>query len=269
MGVIPDNGSGEGVYFSLKEIGLILGLSVLAALTGALVPSYLFPEGTISAIVYGTLMLPGPGAGVFVFGSILCFWLFTGLILVKKPGTAVAMATVLVAIDLLFGIQAVIIQSLDVLVIVAIIIEVVCHFLPKHSAGDRIFPLILAALSIITLGIAITGYAKQGEENLPLMQFPIVYGIFAILGISLAIVCYRYPCRYFIAAGIANIYYLIHFWIFWGNDFGSRFPPDPLMIPVLSLIVIVGGVTAAWAACGLEYLRKRKASGNRSTPASS
>ena len=42
---MPENGSGDGIYFSLKEIGLILTLSALAALTGALVPSVLFPGG--------------------------------------------------------------------------------------------------------------------------------------------------------------------------------------------------------------------------------
>ena len=167
------------------------------------------------------------------------------------------MATALIAIDLLFGSQAIVIQSLDVLLIVAIIIEVICHFMPVHSVWDRIFPFFLAALSMITLIIALLGWAKQGEENLPLGQFPIVYGIFAILGLCLAAVCYRYPGKYFIAAGFANIYYLLHFWIFWGNDIGSRFPPDPLMVPVLFLIVVAGGVIAALASYGMEYLGKR------------
>ena len=41
---MSENGSaGEGIYFSLMEIGLIIALSALAALTGALVPSVLFP----------------------------------------------------------------------------------------------------------------------------------------------------------------------------------------------------------------------------------
>jgi len=249
---------GEGVYFSIKEIGIILALSVLAALTGALVPSYLFPEGTISSFVYDTLSLPGPGAGVFVFGSILCFWLLIGLILVKKPGTAVAMATVLVAIDLLFGIQAVIIQSLDVLLIVAIIIEVVCHFMQQHTVWDYFPPAALAVLSVITLVIALSGHAEQGEENLPLAQFPAGYCIFAILGLCCAFLCYRYPGKYFVAAGLANMYYLLHFWLFWGDDFASRFPPDPAMVPVLLLVVLVGGIIAASAAYCIEYLLKHR-----------
>ncbi len=59
---MSENGSaGEGIYFSLMEIGLIIALSALAALTGALVPSYFFPEGRLSEYVYGMLKLPGPG----------------------------------------------------------------------------------------------------------------------------------------------------------------------------------------------------------------
>jgi len=83
-------GNSDTIYFTLREMGLILILSVIAAITGALVPSWLFPEGRISDFVYGTLGLPGPGAGVLIFGSILCFWLLVGLILVKKPGTGLA-----------------------------------------------------------------------------------------------------------------------------------------------------------------------------------
>lgn len=254
---MPEELSGEGIYFSLKEIGIILVLSVLAALTGALVPSYLFPEGTISAYMYGALALPGPGAGVFVFGSILCFWLLAGLIIVKKPGTAVAMATVLVAFDLLFGNQVVIIQSLDVLFIVALIIEAVCHFMPKDTVGDYILPVIFAALSALTFGIALLGLAKHGEENLPLAQFPMAYYAFALMGLCCAVLCYRYPWKYFFAAGFANMYYLLHFWLFWGDDFASRFPSDPAMIPVLFLVVLVGGIIAALAAQGIEYLCER------------
>ena len=85
----------EGLYFSLREIGIIIILSILAAVTGALVPSYLFPEGRISDFVYNVLHLPGPGAGVMLFGGILCFWLVLGLIVIKKPGAAVAISVVL------------------------------------------------------------------------------------------------------------------------------------------------------------------------------
>ena len=225
---MSENGSaGEGIYFSLMEIGLIIALSALAALTGALVPSYFFPEGRLSEYVYGMLKLPGPGAGVLVFGSILCFWFLLGLILVKKPGTAAAMATVLIAFDLLFGNQVVIIQSLDVLFIAAIIIEAVFLFMAAESSWKYFLPLALMMLSLVTLGIALLGLAKLGEDNIPLAQFPTVYYVFGILGLCYAVICYRYPGKYFVAAGLANMYYMLHFWLFWGDDFASRFPRIP------------------------------------------
>ena len=135
VGYMPENDPVDSIYFNLKELGIILVLSILAAVSGALVPSYLFPEERISDIVYGILVLPGPGAGVLIFGGILCFWLLVGLILVKKPGTAVAMSMLLIAFDLLFGNQVVIIQSLDVLFIVAIIIEAVCLIPVERNPG--------------------------------------------------------------------------------------------------------------------------------------
>jgi hypothetical protein len=254
---MPENGSGDGIYFSIREIGLIIALSVLAALTGALDPSYFFPESRVSEYVYGMLELPGPGAGVLIFGSILCFWLLLGHILVKKPGTAAAMATVLIAIDLLFGNQAVIIQSLDVLFIVAIIIETVCLFMAAGSSWKYILPLVLMMLSLVTLGIALLGLAKQGVDNIPLAQFPAVYYVFGILGLIYAVICYRYPGKYFLAAGLANMYYMLHFWLFWGDNFASRFPSDPAMIPVLFLVALLGGIISASAVYGIEVLCKR------------
>ncbi len=254
---MPENGSGDGIYFSLKEIGLILTLSALAALTGALVPSYFFPEGLLSEYVYGMLELPGPGAGVLVFGSILCFWLLLGLILVKKPGTAAAMAMVLIAIDLLFGNQAVIIQSLDVLFIVAIIIEAVCLFTAADPSWKYLLPLVLIMLSLVTLGIALLGLAKQGENDIPLVQFPTVYYVFGILGFCYAVICYRHPGKYFVAAGLANMYYLLHFWLFWGDGFASRFPSDPAMLSVLFLVALLGGIISASTVYGIEFLCKQ------------
>jgi hypothetical protein len=249
----PEN----SIYFNLKELGIILVLSLLAAVSGALVPSVLFPEGRISDIVYGTLKLPGPGAGVLIFGGILCFWLLLGLILVKKPGTAAAMSMVLIAFDLLFGSQTVIIQSLDVLFIVAIIIEAVCLIPVERMPWKNILPFCLAVLSLMTLVLMLLGQAKQGETDIPLAQFPMVYCIFGLLGLCFAFICYRYPVNYLVAAGLANMYYMLHFWLFWGDGFASRFPPDLAMVPVLLLVALLGGVISASAAYGLELLRDR------------
>jgi hypothetical protein len=242
----------DGIYFNLKELGIILVLSVLAAMSGALVPTYFFPEERISDIVYGVLNLPGPGAGVLIFGGILCFWLLVGLILIKKPGTAAAMSMVLIAFNLLFVSQAVIIQSLDVLFIVAIIIEAVCLIPGGYKQWKNILPFSLIVLSLMILALAFLGQAKQGETDIPLAQFPIIYCVFGILGLCYAFISYRYPVKYFIAAGLANMYYMLHFWLFWGDGFASRFPPDLAMIPVLILVALLSGVIFASVAYGLE-----------------
>ena len=125
------------IYFTVRKIGILVLLSVLAALTGALVPSYLFPEDRVSAIVYGALGLPGPGAGVLIFGSILCFWLVLGLLVIKKTGSAVVMSVLIIAIDLLFGQQSVTLNTLDVFVFVALILEVALSDLPAARSLYR------------------------------------------------------------------------------------------------------------------------------------
>jgi hypothetical protein len=252
---MTENDPESGIYFNLKELGIILALSVLAAVSGALVPSYFSPEGRISGIVYDALGLPGPGAGVLIFGGILCFWLLVGLILVKKPGTAAAISMVLIAFDLLFVSQVVVIQSLDVLFIVAIIIEAVCLMPVEHKPWKNILPGCLIVLSLVTLALVFLGQAKQGETDIPLARFPVFYCIFGIVGLCYAFICYRYPVKYFIAAGLANMYYMLHFWLFWGDGFASRFPPDPAMVPVLLLVALLGGVISASAAYGLELVR--------------
>lgn len=251
------SGAADTIYFSFRDLGLIILLSVLAALSGALVPSYLFPEGRISDFVYGVLHLPGPGAGVLIFGGILCFWLILGLILVKKPGTAVAMAIALIAFDLLFGNQTVIIQRLDALLFVAILIEMVCLLPLDRKPLNDVLPIILGGLSIVTLTVTLIGQAKQGESDILFSQFPGTFYVFGILGVGCAILCHRYPVRYLTAAGIANMYYMLHFWLFWGTGFVSRFPPDPAMIPVLLLVALVGGVVFASAGYGIGLLLNR------------
>lgn len=249
-------GTADTIYFSFRELGLIFLLSVLAALSGALVPSYLFPEDRISGFVYGVLGLPGPGAGVLLFGGILCFWLLIGLILVKKPGTAVAMAAVIIAIDLLFGNQMVIIQVIDVLLFVAIIIEAICLIPHDGRFWKNILPVCLAGLSLGTLALALVGQAKQGESDIAVVHFPVIYYIFGILGLCCAVISYRYPVRYLLAAGVANMYYMVHFWLFWGDGFASRFPPVPAMIPVLLFVGLLGGVLFASVAYCIDILIK-------------
>jgi hypothetical protein len=254
---MTEYGDRSTVYFTLRDLCTILLLSVLAAISGAVVPSYLFPEDRVSVIVYGVLGLPGPGAGVFIFGSILCFWLLTGLILVGKPGTAAAMAVAIIAVDLLIGSQVVLVQVMDVLLIVALIIEAVCLFPIHRSRWRYVLSGSLAGLGLVTLAIALLGQAAHGEADLPVTGFPVIFVLAGILGLCGAVVCYRYPARYLLAAGLALVYYQLHFWLFWGEKFGSRFPPDPAMIPVLLLVSLLGGILSGTAAYGIGLLLDR------------
>ena len=244
----------DTIYFTLQELGVIIALSVLAALSGALVPSWLFPDNTISDFVYSTLGLPGPGAGELVFGSILCFWLLLGLLLVKKPGTAFAMAIVLIAIDLMAGSQALVIQTLDVLLFVALIIEAISMAPVELRPWSYLLPACLIVFGITTLVIAIFSLATFGESDSPVAGVPGLYYLFGILGLCCAFISYRYPVRYYTAAGLASLYYMLHFWLFWGSGFALRFPPDPVMIPVLLLVALLGGVLSASVAYGIELL---------------
>ena len=121
-----------------------------------------------------------------------------------------------------------IIQSLDVLFIAAIIIEAVFLFMAAESSWKYFLPLALMILGLVTLGIALLGLAKLGEDNIPLAQFPTVYYVFwhsgALLRSNILQVCGKVPL---FATGLANMYYMLHFWLFWGDDFASRFPPIP------------------------------------------
>lgn len=246
--------SEDPIYFSLKDLGIILLLSALAAASGALVPSWLFPEGVLSSFLYGTLGLPGPGAGVFVFGSILCFWLLCGLILVQKPGTAAAMAVILMAIDLTIGNQLILVQTLDAFLFVALVIEVMALIPEDYQFSRSVLPACLAVLGIFTLAIVLAGLAKQGEADTAVTGFPAALFLFGIAALCCAFIAYRYPVALFPAAGLATMYYMLHFWIFWGDGFAARFPPDPAMIPVLLLIALLGGFLAAVAAGGIGWL---------------
>jgi len=240
------------IYFTVREIGILVLLSVLAALTGALVPSYLFPEDRVSAIVYGALGLPGPGAGVLIFGSILCFWLVLGLLVIKKTGSAVVMSVLIIAIDLLFGQQSVTLNTLDVFVFVALILEIVSLLPKKKMVLDRALPVVLSGLGAYTLFLVITGRAKTGETDVAVTGFPAGYVIIGILALLFGIVCYRYPVRYFFGGAVANMYYALHFWLFWGISFGDRLPVSPEVIPVIFCIAGTGGGFLAAAAYGID-----------------
>ena len=243
-------------YFSFRELGLIALLSILAVFSGTYAPEYLLPGGSISGFVHGFLILPGPGAGVFVFGGILCFWLVLGLLLIKKTGTAVVMSLLIVAIDLLIGTQAISIHAIDVIVLVAVIIEVLIRLPLKDTPLKYVTPALLAVFGATTLLLFLAGQAKMGENGAPATSFPLGYVVISLIALCYAVICYRHPAKYLAASAIANMYYLLHFWLFWGSSFAGRFPVTLDIIPVLFCVAAVGGVLSASGAYAIDLLVK-------------
>jgi hypothetical protein len=248
-------------YYSLREGGIIAILAILAVFSGIYAPKYLLPGGSVPTLMHTILKLPGPGAGIMVFGGTLCFCLVLGLLLINKPGTAVVMSLLVIAIDLLIGQQPVSavslnFHSLDVILFVAIIIEILA-LLPLDKVPLKyVMPILLAGLGTITLYLFITGQAKMGENGAAATDFPLGYVIIAILALCYAIICYRYPVKYLAACAIANMYYILHFWLFFGKSFAVRFPAAPDIILVLLCVAAVGGVLFATAAYGIDLLLK-------------
>lgn len=254
---MTDPGENGAVYFTVSQLGIILVLSVLAAVSGALVPSYLFPDNRISDIVYGILAMPGPGAGVLIFGGILCFWLVLGLRLLKKPGTAVVMSMLIIAIDLLIGGETASVQTLDVLLFVALIIEVLAMLPFGKAPLANVMPVVLGGLGAITLLLVFAGEARVGENGTAATGFPFGYVVIGILALCYAAVCYRYPVKYLSACAFANMYYMLHFWLFWGASFAARFPATLDLIAVLLCVAAVGGILSATVAYGIDLLVKK------------
>ncbi len=189
-----------------------------------------------------------------VFGGILCFWLVLGLLLVKKPGTAVVMSLLVIAIDLLTAGETATVQTLDVLLFVAIIIEVISLLPVEKSPLKNVMPVLLAVLGAIILFLLVTGAAKVGENGSAATEFPLGYAVIGILALCYAFVCYRYPVKYLAACAIANMYYMLHFWLFWGVTFADRLPVSPDIVPVLLCVAATGGVLFATAAYGIVLL---------------
>ena len=239
------------LYFTIRELLIIAFLALLAVLTGTFAPKYLHlgDGGIVPTITHGILKLPGPGTGLMIFGGALCFCLVLGLMLIKKPWTAVVMSVLIIAIDLLIGQETVSaiplnIHSLDVILFIAIIIEVLAMLSWEKPPLKYGVPVILAGLGAITLFVYLSGQDKIG------------YVIIAILAFCFALIFYRYPVKYLAACAIANMYYILHFWIFCGDSVAARFPATPILIPVILCAGIVGGVLFATAAYGVDMLLK-------------
>jgi hypothetical protein len=90
-------------YFTRNELIIILILAVLAYLTGTYGLNYVLPGGPGSGFVHGFLKLPGPGTGIFNVSAFTCLWLVLGLLIIKKPGTALFIAVLIMIFGLAFS----------------------------------------------------------------------------------------------------------------------------------------------------------------------
>jgi hypothetical protein len=90
-------------YFTRNELIIILILAVLAYLTGTYGLNYVLPGGPGSGFVHGFLKLPGPGTGIFNVSAFTCLWLVLGLLIIKKPGTALLIAVLIMIFGLAFS----------------------------------------------------------------------------------------------------------------------------------------------------------------------
>ena len=250
-------------FFTPFELGLLLIIAVLTVICQSYLTRYLFPGGDISVFVYNTLNLPGPGSGVFLFGSIQIFWMILAVLIIKKPWTAIALSIITIALNLLIA-EELNLSTLDVIFFIAIIIEALPYIKTGLKPLKYILPTILIILSIMTLAVLVTGNAKMGESGEPVMQFPFGYTIFCLLGLLLSVICFFYPLKVVFAGGIANIYYAIHIWLFWGGDgIATRFPVSYDTIPVILLIALTSGIISSMLAICLvniyiKILSKRK-----------
>ena len=103
---------------------------------------------------------------------------------------------------------------------------------------EYLLPACLLVFGITTLAVAILGFATTGEMDTAVTGISWSYYFSGVLGLVCAFICYRYPVRYLLAAGLASMYYMLHFWLFWGSGFAAAVPPDPVMMPVLFLVAL-------------------------------
>jgi hypothetical protein len=238
-------------YFSYQELGIIVLLAIFAFASGSYGLQCILPGGGGSGFAHGFLKMPGPGAGIFISSAFLCLWLVFGLLLIKKPGTAITMAVLITAIMLALGLFTRGTVRLDyLLVLVAIIIEC-AGLLPLESKPWKyIFPPFIGIMGIITLALMLTGNAKMGENGAAATVFPLGYAVLGILAIALAVICYSYPMKYIVGAGFAEMFYITFSWLFNGKSgFASWVPVTPAIPPLLTFALVFGSVMALLAYC--------------------
>jgi hypothetical protein len=135
-------------YFTWQELVIILIIAVLAFLTANYGLNYVLPGGPGSGFVHGFLKLPGPGTGIFNVSAFVCLWLVLGLLIIKKPGTALLIA----ALIMIFGI--------------ALALAMAGHHQDRSSSSGSITPNGSAAVQGQTGGNApAAGAAQRAPEG--------------------------------------------------------------------------------------------------------
>lgn len=237
-------------YFTREELLIIGVLAIIAFLTSNFGLGYILPGGTAPGLVHGFLNLPGPGAGIFISSAFVCVWLVLGLLLIRKPGTAILMTALVMILCLIAAVTKIGTVRIDYLaMMVAIIIECTGLLPLEKKPWKFVFPSVLTLLGLVTLALMLTGNAKMGEDGAAATVFPLGYAVTGILAIGLAIVCFAYPqTKYIAGAGCAEIFYIVFCWLFNGKKgFATWVPVLPAILPLLAFACVCGALMAAVA----------------------
>jgi len=243
-------------YFTLQDLIIIGILALLAFLTSSFGLSHVLPGGSAPGLVHGFLKLPGPGAGIFISSAFTCLWLVLGLLILKKRGTAIAMAVLIFVFMLLSSLVIGRGVRLDYLVVmVAIIIEIFGFLALEKKPWKYVFPVLLVLMGGITLALMLTGNAKMGENGAAATVFPLGYAVSGILALCLAAICFVYPAAKYIAgAGCSQVFYIVFCWLFNGKSGFATWVPVAPAIPALLTFAFVCGAVMAVLAYGFYRL---------------
>jgi len=242
-------------YFSKRDFLFMIVLAIMAFLTSNYGLKYLLPGGTAPGFVHGFLKLPGPGAGIFISCAFICFWLVLGLLLTKKPGTALGVAIITVIIQLLFSFAMGQPNRFQILLIaVGIIIEVIGLLPLEKKPLKYFFPALLCLMGLVTLGLMLTGNAKMGESGAAATVFPLGYAISGILALFFAVISYKFPVKYILGAGVSQMFYITYCWLFNGKKGFATWVPVTPAIPALLTFSFVCGAFMAGIAYGFYLL---------------
>ena len=237
-------------YFTQQELLIILVLAVIAFLTASFGLSHILPGSGASSFVHGFLKLPGPGAGIFIGSAFTCVWLVLGLLLIKKPGTAILMAALIIVFSLLMSLARAGNVRLDYLMLLVAIIIECAGLLPFEKKPWRFFfPTLVSLMGLFTLALMLTGNAKMGENGAAATVFPLGYAVSGILAIAIGVILWMYPrSKYIIGAGCAEVFYIVFCWLFNGKSgFATWVPVAPAIPALLTFSFVCGAVMAAIA----------------------